>query len=89
MSRIKYDTHARLPQLHIPVLVMHSRDDGLIGFLHSEKNFAAANEPKIFCELQGDHNDPLGEREKFVEGIEKFLKLLEKSAQPDAAGRTL
>jgi fermentation-respiration switch protein FrsA (DUF1100 family) len=88
MSRIKYDTLSRLPRLRVPVLVMHSRSDALIRFHHAEKNFAAANEPKLFCELQGDHNDPLGERAKFVDGIERFLKLLESgvSAKSPAAG---
>src|SRR6201999_797444 len=48
IGRIKYDTQSKLPQLKIPVLVMHSREDGLIGFRHSERNFAAAKEPKFF-----------------------------------------
>ncbi len=79
LSRIKYDTHSRLPQLKIPVLVMHSRNDGLLGYRHGERNFAAANEPKLFCELQGDHNDSLADRSVFVAGIEKFLRLVESS----------
>jgi uncharacterized protein len=85
MARIKYDTHRKLPQLRIPVLVMHSRDDKLIGFHHAEKNFAAANGPKVFCELQGEHNDPLGERKRFARGIEQFLALIESSPRPATA----
>src|SRR5262249_13829319 len=57
MSTVKYETCARLPRLKIPVLVMHSRGDKLIGFHHGEKNFALANDPKLFWELQGGHND--------------------------------
>ena len=77
MGRIKYDTRSKLPRLKIPVLVMHSRDDGLIGFRHSEQNFAAANEPKFSCELQGGHNDPAWEAPEFGGAIEKFLKNVE------------
>jgi pimeloyl-ACP methyl ester carboxylesterase len=70
---IKYDTCARLPQLRLPVLIMHSRQDELIGFQHAQKNFASANEPKLFWELTGDHNAPLTDRAKFLQGIEKLL----------------
>jgi fermentation-respiration switch protein FrsA (DUF1100 family) len=76
MSTINYDTCARLPRLHIPVLVMHSRHDEMIGFHHAEKNFSRANEPKLFWELKGDHNNPLADRASFVEGMEKFLQLI-------------
>ena len=78
ISTIKYDIHGKLPRLHIPVLVMHSRTDTIIPFAHAERNFAVANEPKMFCELKGDHNDTFeAGRERFLEGMEKFLASLE------------
>jgi fermentation-respiration switch protein FrsA (DUF1100 family) len=80
INRIKYDACGKLPRLKIPVLVMHSRSDELVGFHHGERNFAAANEPKLFWELQGDHNDPIADRARFVEGIEKFLRLVERTS---------
>jgi pimeloyl-ACP methyl ester carboxylesterase len=73
IGSIQYDVKSKLPRLKIPVLVMHSREDGLIGFRHSEQNFAAANEPKFFCELQGAHCDAPWEAPGFREAIEKFL----------------
>lgn len=76
ISSIGYSTRAKLPRLKIPVMVMHSRGDTLIGYRHSQKNFEAANEPKLFCEIKGGHNDPLGERTDFVEGVKKFLRLI-------------
>jgi len=82
ISTIRYDTFGKLPRLKTPVLVMHSRGDGLIGFRHSERNFAAANEPKLFCEIGGEHNDPLASREQFLSGIEKFLQLIERTPSP-------
>lgn len=80
LGHIRYDTLRKLPRLHVPVLVMHSRTDGLIGYHHAERNFAAANEPKLFCEIDGPHNEPMESREKFLAGLEQFLQLAEKDA---------
>jgi uncharacterized protein len=80
ISKIKYDTRAKLPRIKIPVLVTHSRVDDLVGFHHAEQNFATANESKIFCELSGGHNDATWEQEEFREAIEKLLKLMEENA---------
>jgi hypothetical protein len=73
LSSIKYDTHRKLARIKVPVLVMHSREDELIRFHHAEKNFAAANEPRIFCELRGSHNNGVWEQKEFHEAIEKLF----------------
>ncbi|HWX21894.1 MAG TPA: alpha/beta hydrolase [Candidatus Binatia bacterium] len=86
LGRIQYDTRRKLPRLHVPVLVMHSRTDGLISFHHAERNFASANEPKLFCELKGTHNDPLSDQASFNSGIEKFLQMLS-AAKDDQTNR--
>jgi fermentation-respiration switch protein FrsA (DUF1100 family) len=75
ISTIQYATCAKLPRLKVPILVMHSRADELIGFHHAEKNFSAAAEPKLLWELTGAHNDPVGDRNRFIAGMEKFLQL--------------
>ena len=80
ISTIKYDTRSRLPRLKIPVLVMHGRRDGLIPFHHATDNFAAANEPKLLWEIDGEHNDPLFDQQRFMEGIRKFCLLLDSPA---------
>jgi uncharacterized protein len=77
LATIKYDTCAKLPHIHVPVLILHSRGDTMIRFHHAEQNFAAANEPKMIWELQGDHNDALEARAQYLEGLEKFLRLIE------------
>jgi uncharacterized protein len=84
---IKYDTCTKLPRLKVPVLIMHSRIDGLIGFHHAEKNFSLANEPKLLCELTGDHNDPVNDPPNFIGGFEKLLALIEAARNAHAAGR--
>ncbi len=78
LNTIKYNTVQKLPRIHVPVLVTHSREDELIRFHHAEKNFAAANEPKLFWETRGGHNcSDLSDYELCVAGVEKFLGLLE------------
>ena len=83
---IRYDTRSKLPRLKVPVLVMHSPADELIRFQHGQRNFAAANEPKLFWELKGDHNDPLADTKHFIAGLEKFLSLIETSHAPGSRG---
>ena len=82
LSKIHYDTHAKLPRLKLPVLVMHSRVDEIIPFHHGQKNFAAANEPKLFWELSSGHNDPLANRRHFIAGVEKLLDMIEAPRTP-------
>ena len=76
LGTIHYDTHSKLPRLKVPVLVMHSPADELVRFDHGQRNFAAANEPKLFWELRGEHNDPLADTKHFIAGLEKFLSLI-------------
>jgi uncharacterized protein len=85
LSTIQYDTIRRLPQLKIPVLIMHSPTDDLIPFHHGQRLFAAANEPKLFCELEGGHNDALGDGKMFIGGLEQFLSLLCSAERPGRA----
>jgi uncharacterized protein len=77
LGTIRYDTRAKLPRLNIPVLVMHSRTDEIIPFHHGQRNFAAANEPKLFHELSGFHNVSPDARALFIEGLEKLLAVIE------------
>jgi fermentation-respiration switch protein FrsA (DUF1100 family) len=59
VGTVKYDSVRKLPRLKIPLLVMHSRQDTIIPFVHAQKNFAAAVAPKTFLEIRGDHNDAI------------------------------
>jgi uncharacterized protein len=75
ISTIKYDTRAKLPKLHVPVLILHSRRDDLIAFHHAEENFAAANEPKFLREISGGHSDALwASRPAMLAAIREFLQ---------------
>ncbi len=73
LCRTRYDTLAKLPRIKCPVLIIHGRGDTLVRFHHAERNFAAANEPKLMWELKGNHNDSLTELDHYLNGMEKFL----------------
>ena len=75
LGTIRYDTRGKLPRLQCPCWsCTAARTTGR--FHHGKANFAAANEPKLFWELRGDHNNPLADSKAFIAGIEKFLSLL-------------
>jgi hypothetical protein len=76
INTIKYDTQSKLPRIHVPVLVLHSKTDELVRHHHAEKNFAAANESKLFRELSGGHNDPAWESPGFDAAVEEFLRMV-------------
>ncbi|MCP5521674.1 MAG: alpha/beta hydrolase [Verrucomicrobiales bacterium] len=76
LATIHFDNRAKLSRLHLPLLVMHSRTDTIIPFAHGQRLFAAANAPKLFRELRGDHNDTLQTgRLEFTEAVRTFLDL--------------
>ncbi len=77
LATIKYNTLKKLPLIHTPLLVMHSREDTLIPFSQGRQNFEAANEPKLFVELKGDHNEAVSNgRAPLLEGMRRFMKSL-------------
>lgn len=73
LMTISYDTHGKLPRIHVPVLILHSRGDTLIPFRHAERNLEAANAPKKLVEITGDHNDPVWEDPAYGGAMEAFL----------------
>ncbi len=74
LARIRYDSIGKLPDLRVPVLVLHSQADTIIPFRHGERLFAAASEPKWFRQITGDHNDqPETDMAEFTAALEEFL----------------
>ncbi len=75
LARLQYPTREHLRSLHVPVLVVHSRNDEIIPFRHGEALYAAANEPKELLEIRGGHNDGfLVSGARYTGGIEAFLR---------------
>jgi uncharacterized protein len=75
ISRFRYNTLRRLADVHVPVLVIHSRTDAVIPYSHGERLYAAANEPKAFLEIAGGHNDSaVFMRREWIEALGTFLE---------------
>ncbi len=73
---IKLDNMGNVRNLKIPKLFMHSPEDGTIPIRLGKKLFEAAAEPKIFLEIQGDHNDVHEDDHQFLNGVRQFLQKL-------------
>ena len=75
LSRFSYNSRDRLPNIKIPVLIIHSTDDEIIPFSHGDRNFQAANQPKKLVKLRGDHNSGfLDSLEIYRNGLNEFIE---------------
>jgi hypothetical protein len=57
VTRVRYDSLARIPELGCPLLVLHSPDDEIVPFAMAERLLGAAPGPKRLVRLAGGHND--------------------------------
>jgi alpha-beta hydrolase superfamily lysophospholipase len=57
---IQFNSLARIGDVHMPVIIAHSRGDTLIPYAHALKLFAAANEPKHLITLDYVTHDGFG-----------------------------
>lgn len=72
--RYNYNTRKRLKKIHCPVLVIHSPDDQIIPYFHGQALFEAANEPKQFMRIKGEHTyGYLKSKWFYLEGLKDFL----------------
>lgn len=53
----RYNSIGKIPELKVPLLMAHSREDGMIPFEQGQRLFEAAPDPKEFYMLSGGHND--------------------------------
>ncbi len=64
----KFNNLREIRKVHVPVLIIHGRNDEVVPFWHGQRVFRAANEPKAFVAVDGaGHNDVL-----FVAGKRYF-----------------
>lgn len=72
--RFEFKTVEYIKQVSSPVLIVHSPGDEIIPYELGEKVFQAANEPKSFLKLQGDHNGGfLMSQPGYEQALGKFL----------------
>jgi uncharacterized protein len=82
LLQTKYETAAKLPELQIPLLILHGDQDEVVPLAQAERLYAAANEPKTLAVVHGArHNDIyiVGSAEYFA-AWGRFLKSLEPRA---------
>jgi fermentation-respiration switch protein FrsA (DUF1100 family) len=75
LVKTKFNSLSKIGTIHIPLLFIHGNRDTIVPFELGKRLFAAANEPKIFYEIQGaDHNDTyeIGGKEYF-ERLSRFI----------------
>ncbi len=72
--RHRFENEAKMPEIHAPVMVIHSQGDMLYPYSQGQRLFEAANDPKQFLEVYGDHGEGAQvSRDIFIKGVEIFL----------------
>jgi pimeloyl-ACP methyl ester carboxylesterase len=75
LARFRYPTAAYVASVHVPTLVIHSRDDETVPFLHGEELHRRASGPAQLLEIFGDHNGGfMLSGPKLTEGMRSFLE---------------
>jgi len=75
LARFQYPTATYVARVHGPTLVVHSRDDEMIPFMHGEELRRRASGPAQLLEIFGDHNATfMLSRPKLTEGLRSFLE---------------
>jgi len=76
LARIKYASIDRIGDIQCPILFSHSQTDEIIPFELGVQLFEQAQEPKMFLQLEGGHNDGfIVTGRSYVEGIENFINM--------------
>lgn len=74
MSRFHYNALQKMRSVTCPVLVVHSPQDEIIPIRHGRRIYAAAQEPKDFLEISGNHNNGfLLSGTFYTAGLDHFL----------------
>lgn len=70
----RYETNKKLADIHCPIIFIHSKNDEVIPFEQSQRNYSAANEPKKFIEINGGHGSGfLLSKQTYVTNLQKAL----------------
>lgn len=76
VQRYRFNTINQVQAIRSPILVLHSRSDEIIPFASGEQVYLAANKPKLFVELTGDHNSGfLKTQPGYEQVLAKFLEI--------------
>lgn len=74
LTRIKYASIDRIKDIHCPILFSHSKTDEIVPFEFGVQLFEQAQEPKMFMQLEGGHNDGfIVSGHSYINGIKDFI----------------
>ncbi len=74
LMETRYDSLGRMRRIRVPVLSLHSPHDEVVPYRLGKRLFQAANEPKTFVDLKGDHNGGfLLSGDVYTNGIRAYL----------------
>ncbi len=73
VAGIHMDTLERIPDVPIPVIIVHNVHDTLVPYQEGQRLYAAANQPKRFLALAGPSTDGFGGH---VDGLYDHMELL-------------
>ncbi|MBI5632105.1 MAG: alpha/beta hydrolase [Nitrospirae bacterium] len=74
ITRFHYATIDKVSSLALPKLFIHSPDDEVIPYEQGVRLFEAADGPKEFLKLHGDHNEGfLQSGDLYINGLQQFI----------------
>lgn len=74
---VRFDSLAKIGNVSVPKLIIHSRNDEIVPFKLGRKLFDASSQPKEFLEILGGHNSAFFDsQDLFVAAIRRFLEEL-------------
>ncbi len=74
--RFRFNSITRIKKITCPLLVLHSAEDEIIPFHLGEKIYHAANQPKYFVTMKGDHNTGfLFSQPGYEQSLKEFITL--------------
>lgn len=74
LSRLRFDTLARVPDISAPLQIIHSRDDEIVPWEHGRKLRAAAGDAAELLTISGGHNTGFVDSyETYRQGLDEFL----------------
>lgn len=74
LTRIKFASIERIDAVDMPILFIHSQDDEVVPFHHSERLFTAAQNPKQLLRISGSHNQGfLEDSQKYTAALHEFV----------------
>jgi len=72
--RFDFETEEYIKAVNCPVLVIHSSDDNIIPYTLGRTVYDAANQPKQWLDIKGDHNNGfLQSQPQYQQALENFI----------------